>query len=109
MLGICASNSIVISDSANNNNPAKGITIQGSLFSLNQGLTAQDYSTKPVSGTINLLGGVSQLTRQGVGEMGSNGLTNGYLKNYIYDNRMLVTAPPCFPTTGSYEILEWWE
>ena len=43
MLGICASNSIVITDSANNNNPANGINIQASLFSLNQGLTAQDY------------------------------------------------------------------
>ncbi len=110
LLGICASNNILITSNTNNNNPANGITVQGSLFSLNGGFGADSATTKKVSGSINLLGGVSQAVRQAVGAVGGNGqISNGYQKHYLYDNRMLVTAPPCFPTTGSYEILEWWE
>ncbi|MGA7162314.1 MAG: hypothetical protein WBZ48_15060 [Bacteroidota bacterium] len=110
MLGICATNNILISSNTNNNNPAHGITVQGSLFSLKGGFGADSATTKQVSGTIHLLGGVSQAVRQAVGAVGGNGaISNGYQKAYLYDQRMLVTAPPCFPTTGSYEILEWWE
>ncbi len=110
MLGICATNNILISGNANNDNPANGVTVQASMFSLNQGFGADSATTKKPAGTIHLLGGVSQAVRQAVGAVGSQGqITNGYQKNYVYDQRMLVTAPPCFPTTGSYEILEWWE
>jgi hypothetical protein len=58
-------------------------------------------------GSIHLLGGVSQHIRRAVGTSGSPG--TGFKKSYKYDSRMLVAAPPCFPTTGSYEILEWLE
>ena len=110
MLGICATNNILISSNTNNNNPAHGISVQASLFSLNGGFGADSATTKKVSGSINLYGGVSQAVRQAVGAVGSNGsISNGYQKHYLYDNRMMVTAPPCFPTTGAYEILEWWE
>ena len=106
MLGICATNNIEISSNVNNNNPAKGVTIQASMFSLKGGFGADSATTKVASGSIHLLGGVSQAVRQAVGVVGG---THGYLKSYYYDNRFLVSAPPCFPTTGSYEILEWWE
>jgi hypothetical protein len=106
MLGICATNNIMITSNANNNNPAKGVTIQASMFSQNGGFGADSATTKVPSGAIHLLGGISQDTRQAVGVVGG---THGYSKSYYYDTRMLVTAPPCFPTTGSYEVLEWWE
>ncbi len=106
MLGICATNNIEITSNTNNNNPANGINIQASIFSLKGGFGADSATTKKASGSIHLLGGVSQAVRQAVGVVGG---THGYLKSYYYDNRFLVAAPPCFPTTGSYEILEWWE
>ncbi len=106
MLGICATNNILIASNKDNNNPAKGVTVQGSLFSLNGGFGADSATTKAKSGQINLLGGVSQAVRQTVGVVGG---THGYLKSYYYDDRMRVSAPPCFPSTGSYEILEWLE
>jgi hypothetical protein len=110
MLGICAQNNITISGNNNNDNPANGINIQASLFSLNGGLAADSSDTKKAAGYIHLLGGLDQQTRQAVGKLDNNGnLAHGYLKDYNYDQRMLVTAPPCFPSTGSYEILEWWE
>jgi hypothetical protein len=110
MLGVCASNNVLVTGGSNNENPARGINIDASIFSLNGGFGADSATTKKVSGNINLLGGISQAVRQAVGAVDNNGhISNGYQKHYTYDQRMLVTAPPCFPTTGSYEILEWWE
>jgi hypothetical protein len=106
LLGICATNNILISSNSNNNNSSKGVTVQASMFSLKGGFGADSATTKVASGSIHLLGGISQAVRQAVGVVGG---THGYLKSYYYDNRMLVTAPPCFPATGSYEILEWLE
>jgi hypothetical protein len=36
-------------------------------------------------------------------------LQNGFLKNYLYDDRLMFDAPPFFPTTGNYEIVSWFE
>ena len=109
MLGICASYNVMVTGGSNNENPAKGVNIDASIFSLNGGFGADSATTKKVSGPINLLGGISQAVRQAVGATSNGVISNGYQKHYLYDQRMLVTAPPCFPTTGSYEILEWWE
>ncbi len=106
MLGIVATNDILITDNANNETAA-GVTIQASMFSLAGGFGSQNYDTRPSTGSIHLLGGISQHIRRAVGTSGSPG--TGYKKSYNYDQRMLVTSPPCFPTTGSYEILEWLE
>jgi hypothetical protein len=99
----------MVTGGSNNENPAKGVNIDASIFSLNGGFGADSATTKKVSGPINLLGGISQAVRQAVGATSNGVISNGYQKHYLYDQRMLVTAPPCFPTTGSYEILEWWE
>jgi len=108
MLGIVATNNIMIKDTSYNNTSA-GITIQAAMFSQDGGFGAENYDTRAsgVNGSIKLLGGISQKARQAVGTSGSPG--TGFKKSYFYDNRMLVTAPPSFPTTGSYEILEWLE
>ena len=106
LLGIVATNDIMMTDNASNNTAA-GITIQASMFSLAGGFGAENYDTRPAMGSIHLLGGVSQHIRRAVGTSGSPG--TGFKKSYMYDQRMLVAAPPCFPTTGSYEILEWLE
>jgi hypothetical protein len=106
ILGIVATNDIMIKDTTYNNTSA-GITIQAAMFSQNGGFGADHYDTRAsgVNGSIHLLGGISQKVRNAVGTSGSPG--TGFKKSYYYDNRMLVTAPPSFPTTGSYEILEW--
>ncbi|HTR81455.1 MAG TPA: hypothetical protein VMM58_07470 [Bacteroidota bacterium] len=107
MMGIVATNNVLITDNTNNNTPA-GITVQAAIFSLKGGFGAQNYDTRTdVGGQIHLLGGISQAVRQAVGTSGSPG--TGFHKSYYYDNRMLVTSPPAFPTTGAYEVLEWLE
>lgn len=107
LLGICAEDSVVISDNAANND---GINIQASVFSLNKGMGAEHYDSGPPRGRINLLGGVSQKQRAAVGTIdGGGNVVTGFSKSYRYDDRLMNQSPPYFPTTGSYEILSWYE
>jgi hypothetical protein len=107
LLGVCAEDSVVIT---NNTNNRTGIDIQASIFSLNKGMGAEQYASGSPRGRINLLGGVSQQQRAAVGTIdGSGNVITGYSKSYRYDDRLMNQSPPYFPTTGSYEILSWYE
>lgn len=102
MLGICADDDLVITDNTNN---AHDIAIQAALFSRLSGLTAEHYDNGVNRGMIKLLGGLSMGERQPVGLVSGS----GYNKSYRYDERLRVQSPPYYPTTGSYEILSWYE
>jgi len=106
-LGLCAADSIVIT---NNYNNKTNVTIQAALFSLNKGLGVEQYDNGVVRGRINLLGGISQYQRAAVGTLdGSGNINSGFSKSYYYDNRLLVHSPPYYPTTGSFQILSWYQ
>ena len=106
LLGICAENSVYITENAANNS---NIDIHGSIYCEKGGFGAQNYDTRPVGGNINLLGGIIQHTRKAVGTFGSGGIKSGYAKRYRYDDRLLVASPPFFPGTGGFEIVSWYE
>lgn len=106
MLGIVAQSNVWITEnSANNNN----ININASIYVEQGGFGAQNYSTRPVSGTINLLGGIIQKTRQAVGTFNSGVIKTGFSKSYRYDDRFMTASPPFFPGTGGFEIVSWYE
>jgi hypothetical protein len=108
LLGLCADTSLVIADSADTGHyDGKGIDIQAALYSRTGGLTAQNYDQAPARGYIRLVGGLSAGQRQAVGQMTTP--IHGYYKSYRYDGRLMTASPPYFPTTGSYEILSWYE
>jgi len=106
LLGICADDSLVITNNTNNSND---ISIQSALFSRLKGLGAEQYNNGVVRGRINLLGGVSQNQRAAVGTLSGGTVNSGYSKSYRYDERLMNQSPPYYPTTGSYEILSWYE
>lgn len=106
LLGICAENSVLITENAANNS---NIDIHGSIYCEKGGFGAQNYDTRPVSGNINLLGGIIQNTRKAVGTFGTSGIKSGFAKRYRYDDRLLVASPPFFPGTGGFEIVSWYE
>ena len=106
LLGICAENSVLITENAANNS---SIDIHGSIYCEKGGFGAQNYDTRPVSGNINLLGGIIQNTRKAVGTFGTSGIKSGFAKRYRYDDRLLVASPPFFPGTGGFEIVSWYE
>lgn len=106
MLGICAENDVWITKNpANNSN----IDIHASIYSEKGSFGAEDAGSRPVSGNINLLGGIIQKTRGGVGMFSGTSIVNGFAKRYKYDERFMLASPPFFPGTGGFEIVSWLE
>jgi hypothetical protein len=106
LLGICAESNVVITENTENNSD---IRIQGALFCLTGGFTAENYNSRPLSGTIFLTGGIQQYQREPVGKYTGSVLTNGFGKNIRYDDRLADLSPPYYPTTKNLEILSWYE
>ena len=106
LLGLVADNNIVITKNSYNNND---INIDAALYCQNGGLTAEDYNTRPVSGAINLFGGVSQNKRGPVGTYSGSTIVHGFRKDYRYDNRLKNVSPPSFPQTNQFQIVAWYE
>jgi hypothetical protein len=106
LLGIVAQNNVWITDNKANNN---GINIDAAIYTQTGGFGAQDYNTRPNSGSINLLGGITQNVRQAVGTFSAFGISTGFSKRYRYDNRLMLSSPPSFPGTGSFEVVSWLE
>jgi len=109
MLGIVADNDVIVTDNSNNNNPAKGVTIHASILSRSGGLKAENYNSRPVAGTLTLLGGVQQYQRGPVGTFSGSHIVSGFQKNYRYDGRLANDFPPFYPATQVYEVLSWFE
>ncbi len=106
LLGIVAKNKVLITDNAANHSD---INIHASIYAEDGGFGAENYSTRPKSGNINLVGGIIQHTRQAVGTFGSKGIKSGFSKRYKYDERFMLISPPMFPGTGGLEIVSWFE
>ena len=110
LLGIVAQNNVLITDNAAN---TTNINIDASVYAETGGFGAENYGSRPISGTINLYGGIQQHGRLPVGTFYTNGsnlyLDSGFYKNYRYDDRLLIASPPGYPNTGHFEIVSWYE
>ena len=104
VLGIIAEGNVVISSSASNN-----LEVDASIMALNTSFMLQNWDQGSPKGTLTVYGGIIQDQRGPVGTFnGSTGQKlTGYSKNYSYDQRLLDTPPPFFPTTGDYVTLAW--
>ncbi len=106
MLGVISKKNIVIADNAANRNDVR---INGALLALGDSFTVQNYWAGHPRGKLTLYGSLSQKVRGPVGTFNSWGQQTGYNKDYHYDNRLLNSSPPYFPTTGQYEVYSWRE
>lgn len=106
MLGICAENSVLITKNTANNS---SINIHASIYTEKGGFGADYYDTRPISGNINLIGGIIQNTRKAVGTFSGTTINHGFAKRYKYDDRFMSASPPFFPGTGKLEIVSWLE
>jgi len=106
LLGIVAENKVLITDNAPN---WSDINIHASIYCEDGGFGSQNYSTRPISGNINLVGGIIQHTRHAVGTFDKSGIKSGFAKRYRYDDRFMLISPPFFPGTGGLEIVSWHE
>lgn len=106
ILGIVAENSVLITDNTANHND---ININASIYCEDGGFGSENYDKRPISGNINLIGGVIQNTRRAVGTFDKSGIKTGFAKRYRYDERFMIASPPMFPGTGGLEIVSWFE
>lgn len=109
MLGLVARMNCIVT-----NNVAGGNrTIHAHIMTMNTSATTVtsnfyvDTYNSILSGTLTVLGGITQARRGAVAQMGSPG--TGYLKNYIYDNRLREFSPPSYPLTTVLQQLYYWE
>jgi hypothetical protein len=106
LLGIVAKSEIIITENDANNTD---INIHAALYAETGGFGAENFDSRPLSGNINLLGGITQNIRRAVGQFDSDGTTSGFSKRYQYDDRLMLASPPYFPGTGNFEIVSWYE
>jgi hypothetical protein len=112
MLGLVAENKLWIADNADNHGPGNDYILFGCVFSRTDGLWVEHYNTRQVEGRLTTVG--SQVANVG----GYTGIFSGDPPTIIhgykpggafYDQRLMVSSPPFFPTTGQYEIISWLE
>ena len=93
MLGLVSQNNVYVDSNAPNN-----IEIDACIVALNSSLLVENYDSQ-LKGTLTVYGGITQMVRGPVGTFnsGTGQRVSGYLKNYVYDNRLRDEAPSYFP------------
>jgi hypothetical protein len=108
MLGLVAEGKLYISDNVANRN--NNFTLMASVFSRTDGLWAENYASRPVEGKMTTVGGLIQNIGGYTGVFSGNSIIHGFLPGgTYYDDRLLNSAPPFFPTTGNLEVISWFE
>jgi len=108
MLGILASNNVIVANNDHNNHD-KDIHVDGAIFCAQGGFQLED-KTIPPSGTVYLRGSMIAAKEEMLAQTdGSGHIKNGYKRNVIFDERLLLQSPIDFPDTGEYEIVSWYE
>jgi Tfp pilus assembly protein PilX len=70
----------------------ENITVDAAILAINHSFIVDNYDCGGSLGTLNVLGAISQKYRGAVGTTGGT----GYLKNYVYDDRLHTLEPPSF-------------
>lgn len=109
LLGLIANNYVQVFhpvDGNGNNLPGSrnNLTIRAAILALNHSFIVQNYQYGNTLGNLNVIGAISQKFRGPVGTFGQ--VDHGYLKNYVYDNRLQVLSPPHFldPVRSAWQV-----
>jgi hypothetical protein len=89
------------SSSAMNDN---GLRIDAAILSLNHSFIVDNYNCGHALGNLNVTGAIAQRYR---GAVGTNGGNTGFIKNYVYDDRLRYRSPPFFlnPVDSAWGIV----
>lgn len=107
LLGLVSERQVVIDKDAHTQNGNQNLEIHASIMALDKSFTAEDYNSGGLRGELNLLGGIIQQERGPVGTFNGNNVTNGFSKNYEYDERLLEMIPPSYPRESFFSIVYW--
>jgi hypothetical protein len=111
MLGIVAERMAYITEDPTRS-ASTALNIHAVVYCQNGELTAENFWSIPVSGRVNLFGGVTQITAGSLGLSNAGPpvtMLNGFLYSIRNDPRFDTKQPPYFPYSDSYELLSWWE
>jgi hypothetical protein len=112
LLGLVAENKLWITDNTANRGPGNDFVLMASVFSRTDGLWAEHYSTRGVEGKMTTVGGIIQKIGGYTGVFSGSPpvVIHGFQPGgAFYDLRLMNDAPPFFPTTGSFEVVSWFE
>jgi hypothetical protein len=122
MLGLIANNFVRIyhpvnrSDSdptscSNAGGSQSNLVIDAAILSLQHSFTVDNYYCGSPLGSLSVNGVIGQKFRGPVGRGGGSTISNGYVKDYDYDDRMRFRSPPHFldPVQASWRISRYTE
>ena len=111
MLGIVAERMAYITQDLTRTSSST-LNIQAAVYCQRGELAAQNFWNIPVSGKVNLFGGVTQNTAGSLALYAPGPplvFLSGYSYNVRNDPRFVTKQPPFFPASDSYELVSWWE
>jgi hypothetical protein len=82
----------------------KGLEIDAAILSLQHSFILDNHDCGAPLGNLNVTGAIAQRYR---GAVGTNGGATGFLKNYVYDDRLRYRSPPFFlnPVDAAWGIV----
>lgn len=85
--------------------------VSAAMLSVNHSFRNQNWARGATLGTLNVTGAIAQRYRGPVGTFSSGVIYTGYLKNYVYDNRLKYMSPPKFldPVAAAWGVATWAE
>lgn len=111
MLGIVAGRMAYITED-DTRSSSSVLNIDAAVYCQTGELTAQNFWNIPVSGRVNLFGGITQNTAGSLGLFNPGppiNFLNGYSYSVHNDPRFATHQPPYFPYSTSMEMVSWWE
>jgi hypothetical protein len=91
--------------------PSSPAIVQAAILSVNHSFWVQNYGIGAPLGTLAVTGAISQRYRGPVGTSSGGNPSTGFLKNYVYDQRLSYLSPPKFldPVASSWGTATWSE
>jgi hypothetical protein len=82
------------------------ITIYAAILAVNHSFINDNFDCGNPTGSLTVYGAIAQIFRGTVGTHSGATVVSGYLKNYIYDDRLQVESPPYFlnPVDAAWHI-----
>jgi hypothetical protein len=83
------------------------VTVDAAILSVAHSFIADNYPCGVPLGNLTINGSIAQEFRGGVGQTNSGNPLHGYIKNYIYDDRLRYEEPPHFlnPLQAAWQVV----
>jgi hypothetical protein len=83
--------------------------VHGVFMALQNTIEAEEYQHHGPRGEFIIYGGLMAQSAIHLAQMDGGVVTNGYVRNYNYDSRVLTLPPPFFPFSSNFALVTWEE